>query len=280
MSAKPQNGESDSETPHISVVGAKPRRAPGFRSVPLRTLVPNAVTILGLCAGLTSIRFALEGNYEASVVAIIVASLFDAVDGRLARLLNVTSKFGAELDSLSDFVNFGVAPILLLYIWSLGALGGIGWVVALGYAIACALRLARFNTDLDLGDKPAWTANFFVGVPAPAAAGLVMLPFYVSFLDLPGVSGSPYIMLVYVGVVAALMVSRVPTFSGKRWGLRVKPQFTLLLLMGVGFLAAMLINYPWATLTGMCLAYFAMMPVSLMRWRHHLGRRLRRKSRG
>lgn len=271
MSKQSEKPKSEGLRPR-SLLPAKPRRAPGFRTVPLRNLVPNAVTILALCAGLTSIRFALDGQFDAAVLAIIVASGLDAMDGRLARLLNVTSRFGAELDSLSDFVSFGVAPIILLYVWSLHALGGIGWIVVLAYAIACALRLARFNVDHEAPDRPAWTANFFTGVPAPAAAGLVMLPFYVSFLNLPGLTGSPVIMALYVLVIGALMVSRIPTFSGKRWSLRIKPQFALLLLIGVGVLAAMLLNYPWATLTVLCGIYFALIPVSVLRWRHHEGR--------
>ena len=149
-----------------------------FRMVPVRYLLPNMITLLALCSGVTAIRFAFEGRYELAVGSVMLAVILDAVDGRLARLLKGTSRFGAELDSLADFVNFGVAPAILLYVWSLNSLHTLGWVIALVLAICCALRLARFNVALDDPNKPAWASRFFTGAPAPAGAGLALLPFY------------------------------------------------------------------------------------------------------
>ena len=155
-----------------------------FKQVPIRFLLPNFITLLALCSGLTAIRLGVEGRYEWAVVAIIVAIVLDAVDGRLARLLKGTSRFGAELDSLADFVNFGVAPAVLIYMWSLNGLRSIGWIAALGLAICCALRLARFNVAIDDPDKPAWMMNYFTGAPAPAGAGLALAPMYLGFLGI------------------------------------------------------------------------------------------------
>src|ERR1700682_1900639 len=156
-----------------------------FRAIPVRTLVPNLITLLALCAGLTSIRLAAEGKLEWAVAAIVFAAVLDGVDGRVARLLKGTSRFGAELDSLADFVNFGVAPALMLYFWGLHELKSLGWIAALAFAICAALRLARFNVMIEDPDRPAWAGNYFVGVPAPAGAITVLLPIYVQFLGLP-----------------------------------------------------------------------------------------------
>ena len=245
------------------------RRSRAFGTLPIRTVIPNALTVLALCAGLTAIRFALEGRFEASVVAIIVASVFDALDGRVARFLKGTSRFGAELDSLTDFVNFGVAPVIVLYLWSLSDIGGIGWIAVLGYAVCCALRLARFNVALEDPDKPAWSANYFVGVPAPAGALVVMLPLYLDFIGLPMLKSLPLLVAVHCFFVAFLMVSRVPTFSGKRMGLRIDREMVLPILLLVGFSAAVILNYPWFAFTGIALGYLAVLPVSILRHRHH-----------
>src|SRR2546422_10750189 len=156
-----------------------------FRPIPVRTLVPNVITLLALCAGLTAIRLAVEQKLEWAVAAIVFAALLDGIDGRVARMLKGTSGFGAELDSLADFVNFGVAPALMLYFWGLHELGNAGWIAAMVFAISTGLRLARFNVMADDPNKPAWAANFFVGVPAPAGAITVLLPIYVYFLGMP-----------------------------------------------------------------------------------------------
>src|SRR5271156_7067332 len=156
-----------------------------FRRIPVRTLVPNIITLLALCAGLTAIRMAFENRYVLALAAIVFAAILDGIDGRLARFLKGTSRFGAELDSLSDFVNFGVAPALVLYFWDLHELKSAGWIAALLFAICGALRLARFNVMIVDPGRPAWAANFFVGVPAPAGAIIVLLPIYAAVLGLP-----------------------------------------------------------------------------------------------
>src|SRR5947207_1661416 len=156
-----------------------------FKLIPVRTLVPNLITLLALCAGLTAIRLAVEDKLEWAVAAIVFAALLDGIDGRVARMLKGTSRFGAELDSLADFVNFGVAPALILYFWSLHELGNAGWIAAMVFAICAGLRLARFNVMLDDPNRPAWAANFFVGMPAPGGAITVLLPIYGYFLGMP-----------------------------------------------------------------------------------------------
>src|SRR5271155_4922287 len=194
---------------------ARPRR---FRAIPVRTLVPNLITLLALCAGLTAIRLAAEGKLEWALGAIVFAAVLDGIDGRVARLLKGTSRFGAELDSLADFVNFGVAPALILYFWSLHELKSAGWIAAMAFAICAGLRLARFNVMIDDPDKPAWASNFFVGIPAPAGAITVLLPIYAVLLGLPRSGILTWLTLTYTLAIAALMVSRLPVFSGKRVG--------------------------------------------------------------
>src|SRR6187401_124969 len=186
---------------------AKRRR---FRPVPVRMLVPNLITLLALCAGLTAIRIASEGRLHLALAAIVFAAALDGIDGRVARMLKGTSRFGAELDSLADFVNFGVAPALILYFWGLHELGNAGWIAAMVFAISTGLRLARFNVMIDDPNKPAWAGNFFVGVPAPAGAITVLLPTYVYFLGMPRVAFVAPVTLVYTLAIAFLMVSRLP----------------------------------------------------------------------
>src|SRR6188508_1432464 len=184
-----------------------------FRPIPVRMLVPNVITLLAICAGLTAIRLSIEGRMELAVAAIVFAAVLDGVDGRIARMIKGQSKFGAELDSLADFVNFGVAPGLILYFWQLHDLNNVGWIASMVFAIAGSLRLARFNATMDDPDKPAFAANFFTGMPAPLGAITVMLPVYLSFLDIP--MPPAVITTAYVLVIAFLMVSRLPVFSGK-----------------------------------------------------------------
>lgn len=245
------------------------RRARQFAQLPVRTIIPNAITILALCAGLTAIRFAIEGRFEAAVVAIIIASVFDALDGRIARMLHGSSKFGAELDSLTDFVNFGVAPVVVLYLWSLGDIGGIGWIAVLGFSVCAALRLARFNVALEDPDKPVWTGNYFVGVPAPAAAGLVMLPLYLSFIGVTWMQDVPILIALHAMAIAFLMVSQIPTFSGKRMGLRIRRDMVLPILLLVGMSAAIILSYPWIAFSALCAIYLASIPVAVVRYRRH-----------
>src|SRR6202049_261203 len=183
-----------------------PKRS--FRPTPVLTLVRNIITLLALCAGLTAIRMAFENRYVLALAAIVFAAFLDGIDGRLARFLKGTSRFGAELDSLADFVNFGVAPALILYFWGLHDLKSAGWIAAMVFAICAALRLARFNVMVDDPDKPAWASNFFVGVPAPAGAITVLLPIYVALLGLPRSEILSWLTLVYTLAIASLMVSR------------------------------------------------------------------------
>ncbi|MGE3871494.1 MAG: phosphatidylcholine/phosphatidylserine synthase [Parvibaculaceae bacterium] len=241
-----------------------------FKQVPIRILVPNLITLLALCSGVTAIRLGMEGRYELAVGAVILAIVLDAIDGRLARFLKGTSRFGAELDSLADFVNFGVAPAILIYLWSLNALKSLGWLVALCLAICCALRLARFNVAIDDPDKPAWMMNFFTGAPAPAGAGLAMAPMYLGFLGLiPDGHTVAWLVLPYTAAVALLIVSRVPTFSAKTLGSRISRDLVLPLL-GVAALAIVsLIAFTWEMLTAMSVVYLALLPFGVRSYRRH-----------
>src|SRR3954465_13641906 len=188
--------------------GPFPRQRGRFRLIPVRTLVPNLITLLALCAGLTAIRLAVEDKLEWAVAAIVFAALLDGIDGRVARMLRGTSRFGAELDSLADFVNFGVAPALILYFWGLHELGNAGWIAAMVFAISTGLRLARFNVMIDDPNKPAWAGNFFVGMPAPGGAITVLLPIYVTFLGLPHLAFTAPLVLFYTLAMPFLLVSR------------------------------------------------------------------------
>ena len=196
-----------------------------FRPIPVRMLVPNVITLLAICAGLTAIRLATEGRMELAVAAIVFAAVLDGVDGRVARLIKGQSRFGAELDSLADFVNFGVAPGLILYFWQLHDLNNVGWIAAMIFAISGGLRLARFNAAIDEPSKYPFAANFFTGVPAPAGAQTVLLPVYLGFLGVPMPPAT--LTAFYTVLIAFLMVSRLPVFSGKAARWRVPPEMVL-----------------------------------------------------
>ncbi|TMJ37659.1 MAG: phosphatidylcholine/phosphatidylserine synthase, partial [Alphaproteobacteria bacterium] len=233
-------------------------------------LVPNLVTLLALCSGVTAIRLGVEGRYELAVGAVILAIVLDAIDGRLARFLKGTSRFGAELDSLADFVNFGVAPAILIYLWSLNSLKSLGWLVALCLAICCALRLARFNVAIDDPDKPAWMMNFFTGAPAPAGAGLSMAPMYLGFLGLiPNGHDVAWLVLPYIAAVAFLMVSRVPTYSAKTLGSRISRDLVLPLLGIAALIIVSLIAFTWEMLTAMSILYIALLPFGIRSYRRY-----------
>jgi CDP-diacylglycerol--serine O-phosphatidyltransferase len=221
--------------------------------------LPNVITLLALCAGLTSVRLAIEGHLEFALAAIVVAAVLDGIDGRVARLVKGTSRFGAELDSLADFVNFGVAPGLILYFWGLHDLKSAGWIAAMVFAICAGLRLARFNVSIDDPSRPSWAANFFVGVPAPAGAITVLLPIYLSFLGVPDFAP---ITLVYTLAIALLMVSRLPVFSGKRLGTRVPREMVLPVFVVVVLFVALLTSYPWIVLSIGTLLYLGCLPLS------------------
>jgi CDP-diacylglycerol--serine O-phosphatidyltransferase len=223
-------------------------------------MVPNVLTLLAVCAGMTAIRFAGKGNFEAACYAIIVAGIFDGLDGRIARLLRSTSRFGAELDSLSDFVSFGVAPAVVLYLWTMSDFQSIGWAIVLIFAVCCALRLARFNTQL-AAEPPPWAAGFFTGAPAPAGAGLLMLPMFISFEWGDWIARSPYLNGVWITGVALLMISTVPTVSLKR--IRIPPDFVVPTLLGIGLLAGLFTTAPWPTLTFIGAVYIASIPLTV-----------------
>jgi CDP-diacylglycerol---serine O-phosphatidyltransferase len=238
-----------------------------FRPVPIRYLLPNLLTLLALCSGVTAIRLAVENRLELAVGAIIFAIVLDAMDGRLARYLNGTSKFGAELDSLADFVNFGVAPAIMLYFWSLNSLKTFGWVICLSLSIACALRLARFNVALDDPNQPHWAKAYFTGLPAPAGALLAMTPFYLGFLSDQN-DGHAFAKPIsaFVMLIAILMVSRVPTFSGKTLA-RVPREYVLPILAAMALCIVLLIAFPWETLALVATLYFLLIPVSVLSYR-------------
>ncbi len=260
----------DPEEPQIDKDIGRRRRQRLFsrRRIPVRLMVPNFFTLLGLCAGLTSIRMGIEARYDIALAAIVFAAFLDGIDGRLARLLKASSRFGAELDSLADFVNFGVAPAFLIFNWGLSGPKSIGWICVMMFALASALRLARFNAALD-EDKPRWQSNYFVGVPTPAAAIAVLLPLYLENSGLVDVRSHPALVkaaLVYVMVIAILMVSTVPTYSGKLIGERIAREWALpAIFAAIGFVA-LLVTYTYETLVGATLAYLASMPLSYRRY--------------
>ncbi len=238
-----------------------------FRPIPVRLLVPNFITLLAICAGLTAIRLSTEGRMDLAVYAIVFAAVLDGVDGRVARMIKGQSKFGAELDSLADFVNFGVAPGLILYFWQLHELNNGGWIAAMVFAISGGLRLARFNATIDDPDKPAFAANYFTGVPAPAGAILALLPIFLVFLGTPKPPAT--LTAIYTLGVAFLMVSRLPVFSGKTVKMRVPPEMVLPVFVSVVFIIALLIGYPWHMLSLGSLLYLLSLPLGWKSYRDH-----------
>ncbi len=239
-----------------------------FRMIPVRFLLPNLVTLLALCSGVTAIRLGVEGRFELAAGAVVLATMLDAMDGRIARMLKGVSRFGAELDSLADFVNFGVTPAVLIYLWSLQELRNLGWIAALALAIACALRLARFNVMQDDPDAPSWTRAFFIGVPAPAGALLAISPMYLGFLGVvPDGRAVAPVVFPWVLLVAFGMISRLPTWSGKTAARRIPREWVLPLLAGLVFFIAVLIAYPWIMMLLLSAAYAASLPYAWKSWR-------------
>ena len=236
-----------------------------FRPIPVRMLVPNFITLLAICAGLTAIRLSTEGRMELAVAAIVFAAGLDGIDGRVARMIKGQSKFGAELDSLADFVNFGVAPGLILYFWQLHEIHNGGWIAAMVFAISGGLRLARFNATMDDPNKPAFATNFFTGVPAPAGAITVLLPVYLAFLGLP--KPHPTLTALYTLLIAFLMVSRLPVFSGKTIRMRVPPEMVLPVFVSVIFFIALLIGYPWHILSAGSVLFLLSLPAGWKSYR-------------
>jgi CDP-diacylglycerol--serine O-phosphatidyltransferase len=242
----------------------RPRR---FRPIPLRVLLPNLVTLLALCLGLTAIRLAIEGRFDAAAYAILVAAILDGVDGNLARMLKGTSRFGAELDSLADFVNFGCVPALVLYFFVLKDMKALGWIACLVFAIAMVLRLARFNVMLDDPTRPDWKKGFFVGMPAPMGAMCVLLPLYAVLAGLPSFPGLPLLVLVYTLAVAFLTISTIPMISSKRLTARVERRHVLPVFVAVVLLAGLLASFTFETLVALTLAYLASIPFGVARYR-------------
>jgi len=250
-------------TPHDHRNSDQRRRR--FRPIPVRMLVPNFITLLAICAGLTAIRLSIEGRMQLAVAAIVFAAVLDGIDGRVARMIKGQSKFGAELDSLADFVNFGVAPGLILYFWQLHELLNAGWIAAMVFAISGGLRLARFNATMDDPNKPAFAANYFTGVPAPAGAITVLLPVYLVFLDFERWPAG--LTAAYTLLIALLMVSRLPVFSGKTMRMRVPPEFVPLVFVAVISLIALLIGYPWHMLSAGAVLYLLSLPLGWTSYR-------------
>lgn len=233
-----------------------------IRARPVLHLIPNMITILGLCLGLTALRYGLDGRFQIAVALILFSAIVDGLDGRSARLLKITSRLGAELDSLVDFVVFGVIPAILVYLWSLEDMRNFGWGIAMLYATCMALRLARFNSELEVPDRPRWTLYFFTGVPAPAAAMLLLTPMMFSFVAGYGWPRSPALNAVLALFVSFMMVSRIPTFSLKR--VRVRPDLVLPTLMVAGVALVFLVTEPWLAMTVFGVGYILAIPVS---WR-------------
>ncbi len=238
-----------------------------FRQIPIRMLVPNVITLLAICAGLTAIRLSIEGRNELALAAIVFAAVLDGIDGRVARMIKGQSRFGAELDSLADFVNFGVAPALILYFWQLHDLKNFGWIAAMIFAISGGLRLARFNATMDDPNKPPFAANYFTGVPAPLGALCVLLPMYLVFIGAPQLPAP--ITALFTLSIAFLMVSRLPVFSGKMIGGKIAPEMVLPVVVAVVLFIAVLISYPWQLLTGGSLIYLLSLPIGWNSYRAH-----------
>ena len=235
-------------------------RLPG--GLTLRALAPNAITAAALCVGLTGIRFAIAGEFEKSVLAVLLAGMLDGIDGRIARLLKAQSRFGAELDSLADAISFGVAPALIVYLWTLQNLPRLGWFAALAFALCCVLRLARFNAQIDLPDEPRKLAGFLSGVPAPVGAGLAFLPMYLWVITGREEFAAPLLVSGWLVAIAFLLISNVPTLS---WGkLRPRRSVRLEVIALAGLLVAALLTEPWLTLVGICAAYLLMIPVGMI----------------
>ena len=243
-----------------------------FKPVPMRLLLPNLITLLSLCSGLTGMRLAIENKLEMAVAAIFVAAILDGLDGRVARMMKGTSRFGAELDSLADFVSFGVAPAMILYFFSLHSLHSPGWIIVLLFACASALRLARFNVAIDDPDRPAWQKDFFVGMPAPAGALTVLLPVYLHLIGLGHpqgsvLQGSTVLEAFYILFIAFMMISRIPTYAGKTLGSRVPRSAVIPLFIVVVAFVALLAAMMFEMLALLTLVYLACIPLMVRRYR-------------
>ena len=232
------------------------------RGIPFRAMIPNAITALALCLGLTGVSLAIGGEWEKALGSIVLAGVLDGLDGRIARLLRAQSKFGAELDSLSDNIAFGTAPALILFLWSLQTAPRFGWIAALALAVCCALRLARFNARIDAAEQPHKSAGYNTGVPAPAGAGLAFVPLYLWLITGNDLFRHWAPVMAWTLFIAALMISSIPTYS---WAsIRVRPAWRLFALAGVALFGAALIRAPWHTLLALSSLYLLMIPFGLL----------------
>ena len=230
-----------------------------------KSLLPNALTILGVCLGLSSIKFAIDLNYPMAIIAIGFAAILDTLDGRVARLIKGTSKVGKELDSLTDVISFGVAPGLIMYFWALNEIGKFGWMFVLIYTVCCALRLARFNLTV-IEETETWKINFFEGVPSPAAAGLVLLPLILNLSGIVKLENYAVLSSVAILITSILMISKIPTYSLKR--ILISRNYAIFLLLGIGIYVGFLIFYTFETLFFTGMIYLLLIPISFFHYRH------------
>ena len=230
-----------------------------------RPLLPNTLTIFGVCLGLSSIKFALDANYAMSVIAIAFAAILDTLDGRVARLIKGTSKVGKELASLTDVISFGVAPSFVMYFWTINEMGKIGWMLVLIYTVCCALRLARFNLTT-VEETESWKINFFEGVPSPAAAGIILLPLILNLSDLIKLENTATISSAVLLTTSFLMVSKIPTYSLKR--ILIPRNLAIFLLLGIGIYLSLIIFYTFETLFISGLIYIVLIPISFFHYRY------------
>lgn len=246
-------------------------RGPRLREIPLRLVIPNLITVLAICAGLTGIRLAFENRYELAVSMVLLAAFLDGIDGRIARMMKATSKFGAQMDSLADIINFGVAPALVLYVYVLDQARSLGWIAALIYTIAAGLRLARFNVMADRETKAPWQSEFFVGVPAPAGAALVLLPVYIGFLQVELSQPFAYASAAYTIVIAYLLVSRLPVWSGKSETSHIRRDLVFPMILGVVLYVALLMSFTWEVLVVTVILYLCSLPIGARNWHRRYG---------
>ncbi|OLP58566.1 CDP-diacylglycerol--serine O-phosphatidyltransferase [Xaviernesmea oryzae] len=246
-------------------------RGPRLREIPFRMLVPNLITVLAICAGLTGVRMAFDGRFEVAVAMVLIAAFLDGIDGRVARLLKATSKFGVQMDSLADIVNFGVAPAFVLFAFVLDQAPSIGWIAALIYVIAAGLRLARFNVMADRDIKAPWQSEYFVGVPAPAGAMLVLLPVYLGLLGLEPSRPFALAAAAYTVLIGFLLVSRVPVWSGKSEN-RVRRDLVLPVILAVVLYVATLMSFTWETMALTAVGYLMTLPFGMRAWQRKYGK--------
>jgi len=263
-----QNASNENRKTAAADAGA---RGPRLREIPLRLIVPNLITVLAICAGLTGIRLAFENRYELAVAMVLAAAFLDGIDGRIARMMKATSKFGAQMDSLADIINFGVAPALVLYVFVLDQARSLGWIAALIYAIAAGLRLARFNVMAERETKAPWQSEFFVGVPAPAGAALVLLPVYLGFLGVAPTGVFAYASTAYTIIIAYLLVSRLPVWSGKSETSHIRRDLVLPMILGVVLYVALLMSFTWEVLVVSVLLYLCSLPIGARNWHRRYG---------